>query len=72
MNAFIVRKGSKGLKTTKIENKIALRCVQNADIEMEDVFVPEVDRLPGVDSFEDTNKVLRICTISWFNVASRS
>ena len=28
VNAFIVRKGNPGLRTTKIENKIALRCVQ--------------------------------------------
>ena len=32
MNAFIVRKGTPGFKATKIENKIALRCVQNADM----------------------------------------
>ena len=35
VNAFIVRKGSKGLRTSKIENKIALRCV------------PERGHLPG-------------------------
>lgn len=32
VNAFIVRKGNPGLQTSKIENKIALRCVQNADM----------------------------------------
>lgn len=32
VNAFIVRKGNPGLRTSKIENKIALRCVQNADM----------------------------------------
>lgn len=58
INAFIVRKGSKGLTTKKIENKIALRCVQNADITLEDVFVPDSDKLPGVQSFKDTNKIL--------------
>jgi hypothetical protein len=30
VNCFIVRKGAKGLRTEKIQNKIALRCVQNA------------------------------------------
>ena len=30
MNCFIVRKGAKGLRTEKIQNKISLRCVQNA------------------------------------------
>ena len=57
VNAFIVRKGRKGLKATKIPNKTALRCVQNADIELDDVFVADQDRLPGVNSFRDTNKV---------------
>lgn len=58
VNAFIVRKGAPGFSARKIENKIALRCVQNADIELRDVFVPDSDRLPGVNSFKDTNKVL--------------
>ena len=52
VNAFIVRKGTPGFKTTKIENKISLRCTQNADIEMRDVFVPDCARLPGVNSFQ--------------------
>ncbi|CAL5230083.1 g13540 [Coccomyxa viridis] len=63
VNAFIVRKGAKGLRTSKIENKIALRCVQNADIFMDECFVPESARLPGVNSFKDTNKVLAISRI---------
>ncbi len=52
VNAFIVRKGARGLRTAKIENKIALRCVQNADIFLDDCFVPEAARLPGVNSFK--------------------
>ena len=52
VNAFIVRKGMKGLRTSKIENKIALRCVQNADIFLDDCFVPDSARLPGVNSFK--------------------
>ena len=63
VNAFIVKKGTPGFKTTKIENKIALRVVQNADIEMTDVFVPDADRLPGVSSFADTNKVLAVSRV---------
>ena len=35
VNAFIVRKGAPGFRTKKIENKIALRCVQNADMTFE-------------------------------------
>ena len=52
INAFVVRKGTPGFKTSKIENKIALRCVQNADIQMKDAFVPSSARLPGVNSFQ--------------------
>mmetsp|Transcript_25590 Transcript_25590/g.64931 ORF Transcript_25590/g.64931 Transcript_25590/m.64931 type:complete len:461 (-) Transcript_25590:299-1681(-) len=63
VNAFIVRKGTPGFKATKIENKIALRCVQNADMVFERCFVPDSARLPGVESFKDTNKVLAISRI---------
>jgi acyl-CoA oxidase len=64
VNAFIVRpKSNPGYHATKIENKIALRCVQNADIDLRDCFVPDSDRIPGVDSFKDTNKVLAISRI---------
>uniref|UniRef100_A0A7R9VKM5 Uncharacterized protein n=1 Tax=Chlamydomonas euryale TaxID=1486919 RepID=A0A7R9VKM5_9CHLO len=63
VNAFIVRKGTPGFKAEKIENKIALRCVQNADMTFERCFVPETARLAGVESFKDTNKVLAISRI---------
>lgn len=56
---YIVKKGTPGLKATKIENKIGLRIVQNGDIILNRVFVPDEDRLPGVNSFQDTNKVLQ-------------
>jgi acyl-CoA oxidase len=63
INAFIVRKGNPGSRSTKIEGKMALRCVQNADIQLSDAFVPEADRLPGVESFADTNKVLAVSRV---------
>lgn len=63
INAFIVRKGNPGFRTGKIEQKIALRCVQNADIELVDCFIPDEDRLPGVESFKDTNKVLAVSRV---------
>ena len=52
INAFILRKGMEGLRTSKIENKISLRCVQNANIFLDDCFVPDSDRLTGVNSFK--------------------
>ncbi|KAL5710188.1 acyl-CoA oxidase [Ranunculus cassubicifolius] len=63
INGFIVKKGAPGLKTTKIENKIGLRMVQNGDILLKKVFVPDEDRLPGVNSFQDTSKVLAVSRV---------
>jgi len=63
INGFIVKKGSPGYRATKIENKIGLRMVQNGDIVMKDVFVADEDRIPGINSFQDTNKVLAVSRI---------
>ncbi|KAI0531239.1 hypothetical protein KFK09_000792 [Dendrobium nobile] len=63
INGFIVKKGSPGLSATKIENKIGLRIVQNGDIVLKKVFVPDEDRLPGVNSFQDTSKVLAVSRV---------
>eukprot|EP00898_Chlorokybus_atmophyticus_P002239 jgi/Chlat1/3015/Chrsp201S03281 len=70
INAFVVRKGTPGLRTSKIEHKVALRLVQNADIEFQDVFVPDCDRLEHMSSFRDTAKVLAISRImvAWLPV----
>ncbi|KAK4744525.1 hypothetical protein SAY87_010837 [Trapa incisa] len=67
INGFIVKKDAPGLTASKIENKIGLRIVQNGDIIMKKVFVPDDDRLPGVNSFQDTNKVLAVSRVmvSW-------
>lgn len=63
INGYIVKKDSPGLTATKMENKIGLRIVQNGDIVMKRVFVPDEDRLPGVNSFQDTNKVLAVSRV---------
>jgi acyl-CoA oxidase len=57
VNGFIIDTKSKGLSTKVIQGKIPLRIVQNCDILLEDVFVPEENRLPGVDTFSDITKV---------------
>jgi len=59
VKGFVVEKDNPGMTTSKIENKIALRTVQNADIVLEDCRVPEAHRLQRAGSFADTNKVLR-------------
>ncbi|KFK23840.1 hypothetical protein AALP_AAs60678U000100 [Arabis alpina] len=63
INGFIVKKDAPGLKATKIPNKIGLRMVQNGDILLQNVFVPDEDRLPGVNSFQDTSKVLAVSRV---------
>ncbi|XP_073034594.1 acyl-coenzyme A oxidase 4, peroxisomal [Primulina eburnea] len=63
INGFILKKNVPGLQATKIENKIGLRMVQNGDILLKKVFVPDEDRLPGVNSFQDTSKVLAVSRV---------
>ncbi|CAL0306231.1 unnamed protein product [Lupinus luteus] len=63
INGYIVKKDTPGLTVTKIENKIGLRIVQNGDIVMRNVFVPDEDRIAGVNSFQDTSKVLAVSRV---------
>ncbi|WP_043634317.1 acyl-CoA dehydrogenase family protein [Nonomuraea candida] len=58
VKGFVVERGTPGLSTAKIEGKIALRTVQNADIVLDGVRVPESDRLQRVNGFRDVAKVL--------------
>lgn len=58
VKGFVVERGTPGFTATRIEGKIALRTVQNADITLDEVRVPEADRLQRVDSFRDTAAVL--------------
>jgi glutaryl-CoA dehydrogenase len=67
VKGFIVPTDSAGFTATKIEDKIALRSVQNADIVMSGVRVPERLRLQNANSFRDTATVLRLtrCEVAW-------
>jgi glutaryl-CoA dehydrogenase len=60
VKAFMVDTSTEGYSATKIENKIALRTVQNADIVLDNVVVPDEFKLAGGNSFRDTNKVLKV------------
>lgn len=60
VKGFLVRKGTPGFKAEKMENKMALRTVQNALITLTDCRVAESDRLQKCDSFKDTAKVLKM------------
>ena len=57
---FVVEKGTPGFTTVDIEDKIALRAVQNALITLEGVRVPEENRLQEAHSFRETANVLRL------------
>ncbi|UPG72143.1 acyl-CoA dehydrogenase [Roseomonas gilardii subsp. gilardii] len=51
LRGFILEKGMKGLTAPKIEGKFSLRASITGMIMMDEVFVPEENRLPGVKSF---------------------
>ncbi|MCO4237702.1 acyl-CoA dehydrogenase family protein [Pseudarthrobacter sp. MDT3-28] len=64
VKGFLVDTALPGFSATKIENKISLRTVQNADIVLENVVVPDFFKLAGANSFRDTNKVLKVTRLS--------
>src|SRR4051794_26908912 len=68
VKGFIVEnKTTPGFSVEKIENKIALKVVQNGHITLKDVRVPEANRLQGGNSFRDTAKVLKMTryAVAW-------
>lgn len=67
VGGYVVEKGTPGFEAQVITGKTALRCVQNAQISLTDVRVPAENRLDGVHTFRDTEKVLlasRFC-VAW-------
>jgi glutaryl-CoA dehydrogenase len=70
VKGFVVGKDNPGFLVRKIEQKMALRVVQNGWITLKDCRVPEADRLQKADSFKDTAKVLRMTRagVAWFAV----
>ncbi|MFJ8722248.1 acyl-CoA dehydrogenase family protein [Streptomyces sp. NPDC093269] len=56
---FVVEKDTPGFTATKIEHKMALRIVQNADIVLDGCRVPETNRLQNANTFKDTAQILR-------------
>ena len=60
VKGFIVEnKTTPGFSVEKIENKMALKVVQNGHITMTDCRIPEANRLQNANSFRDTAHVLR-------------
>jgi alkylation response protein AidB-like acyl-CoA dehydrogenase len=61
VKAFIVEnKTTPGFKVEKIQNKIALKVVQNGLITLENCRIPEANRLQQDQSFRDTARVLKM------------
>jgi glutaryl-CoA dehydrogenase len=60
VKGFIIENKTPGFKADKIQNKMALRVVQNALITLDDCRVPEENRLQGALTFRDTARVLRM------------
>jgi glutaryl-CoA dehydrogenase len=70
VKGFVVEKDTPGFTTAKLEDKMALRVVQNALITLDGVRVPEANRLAGANSFRDTAKVLLMTRagVAWMAV----
>ncbi|THJ67773.1 acyl-CoA dehydrogenase [Arthrobacter echini] len=64
VKGFMVDTTTPGFSSTKIENKIALRTVENADIVLENVVISDDFHLKGANSFRDTNKVLKVTRLA--------
>lgn len=59
VRGFLVSGDSPGFTASKIERKIALRSVENADITLDGVRVPDERRLQRIDGFKDVARILR-------------
>ncbi len=70
VKGFVVEKGTVGYTTEDLQDKIALRVVQNAQITLDGVRVPEANRLQRAESFRATAEVLRLTRagVAWMAV----
>ncbi|OAV62759.1 acyl-CoA dehydrogenase family protein [Enteractinococcus helveticum] len=56
---FLARTDDPGVRLTKIAGKTSVRMVNNSNIELTDVPVPDAYRLKRVNSFDDINRIFR-------------
>lgn len=70
VKGFLVKKENPGLSVDKMEDKMALRIVQNGIVTLTNCEVEEVDRLQKANSFKDTANVLRMTRagVAWLAV----
>ncbi|WP_231465010.1 acyl-CoA dehydrogenase family protein [Pedobacter sp. Leaf132] len=60
VKGFIVKKDNPGFAVEKMQDKMALRIVQNGIITLTNCEIEESDRLQNANSFKDTAKVLQM------------
>ena len=67
LRGYIVERDFKGLTTPKLEGKFSLRASETGQIFLEDVFVPEENLLPNVQSFRGPFSCLNMARygIAW-------
>jgi glutaryl-CoA dehydrogenase len=72
VKGFLVPTDTPGWSASKIENKQALRIVQNADITLDKVRVPAAMKLANANSFRETAAVLRLtrAEVAWAAVGN--
>lgn len=72
VKGFLVPTDTPGWSASRIENKQALRIVQNADITLDKVKVPAAMKLANANSFRDTAAVLRLtrAEVAWAAVGN--
>lgn len=58
IGAYLVESHRPGYRASKIENKIGLRIMPNADIEFDQVRIPVTNKLPGATGFNAANDLL--------------
>lgn len=70
VKGFIIEKDNPGFSVEKIQNKMALRIVQNGLITLKDCVLKEENRLQNCNSFKDTARVLQMTRagVAWMAV----
>ncbi|MDB5272317.1 MAG: Acyl-CoA dehydrogenase [Chitinophagaceae bacterium] len=70
VKGFLLKKGTPGFAVEKMEDKMALRIVQNGLITLTNCEILEEDRLQKANSFKDTAQVLRMTRagVAWLAV----
>jgi glutaryl-CoA dehydrogenase len=74
VGAFLVPREAPGVTLTAMTGKTALRIVQNSDIDLEGVRVPESARLARVETFADVGRMLGAmrADVAWIAVGAQA